>query len=80
MTIVEKGNAQFYTLVRDECRSEDNILYTAYGIDYHSSNGVQVHLGDVSCEEPLVSKMVEMFNICELPPDRLKSAVLALLP
>lgn len=77
---MENGNAQFYTLTTEERRNEDHVLYTAYGIDYHGVNGVQAHIGDISSEERLVSKLVELFNLCDLSPDRLKSAVLALLP
>lgn len=80
MTIVENGNVRAYALVKEDRRNEDHVSYTAYGIDYHGANGVQAYISDVSSEESLVSKMVELFNLCELPPERLKSAVLALLP
>lgn len=35
---------------------------------------------DISPNLGLVSKMAELFNLCELPPERMKQAIVALLP
>lgn len=71
---------QSYSLVSSLKTTCDHIPYTAYGIAYHGPDGTQMRIDDVSCDASVVSKMVEMFNVCQLSPDRLREAILALLP
>ena len=69
-----------YTLTNSERKSENNVNYTAYGISYIGPYGRVAYIDDISCEKAIVAKMVEMFNACELPPSRIKAAIVALLP
>ena len=52
----------------------------SYGIAYHGADGKQIVLEDISCNQEFVSKMAEIFTLCQLPPDRFKRAVIELLP
>ena len=52
----------------------------SYGIAYHGADGQQIVLEDISCNQEFVSKMAELFTLCQLPPDRFKRAVIELLP
>lgn len=71
---------QSYSMVSSRKITCDHTPYTAYGIAYHGSDGTQIRIDDVSCDGSVVSKMVETFNVCQLSPDRLQEAILALLP
>ena len=80
MTPLEPVNAEparLYAVVTSERTTEDGTPYTACGISYLSG---ETRLDDVSCNTRLVDKMVELFNLCELPLERLKLAVLTLIP
>ena len=74
---VSTASAHPYAMARSERFTEDGIPYIACGISY--CNG-EVLLEDVSSNANLVSKVVEVFNLCELPPERLKQTVLKLIP
>ena len=42
----------------------------SYGIAYHSADGKQIVLEDISCNQEFVIKMAELFTLCQLPPDQ----------
>ena len=77
---VSSTSYQNYYVVSSQKTTCENTPYTAYGIAWEGTNGSSTCIEDVSCEDELVAKMVEMFNVCRLDPRRLTDAVLALLP
>lgn len=66
-----------YALATSERFTEDGAPYIACGISNHSG---EVLLEDVSSNATLVSKAVDLFNLCGLPPERLKQTILDLIP
>ena len=55
-------------------------FYTVYGM-VCSVGGLSVETcEDISSHAGLVGKMVELFNLCELPPDRMKRVIFDLIP
>lgn len=58
----------------------EGVPYHAYGLSYRGPDGVERLLEDISEDFAVVSKMAELFNLCQLPPDRLAEAVESLLP
>lgn len=78
---VRKGAPVPYTLTKAEKLTEDHTRYTAYGIDANDARGNAVaRISDVSCDARMVKKMIDLFNTCRLPPDRLQHTVSELLP
>lgn len=69
-----------YTLSQSTHENEDSVQYISYGIDYYATSGSVEHVRDISCNKTLVAKMVEMFNLCALPSNRLKHIITDLLP
>lgn len=80
MESVSVKKAALYTLTTSERKSENYVNYIAYGISYVGPRGRVAYIDDISCEKAIVAKMVEIFNTCELPPSRIKTAIVALLP
>lgn len=70
-----------YTLTESQQATDEDLRYTAYGIDLCDPKGdLTERLQDVSCNRDMVNKMVELFNLCGLPSERFKTTVLSLLP
>lgn len=69
-----------YVLTSSNRATEDNIPYTAYGIGLSTATGTIALLQDISCKEEIVHQMIDMFNACTLPMERLKATVICLLP
>ena len=55
-------------------------LCTVYGMICSVDGLAAETCGDISSNAGLVGKMVELFNLCELPPDRMKRVIIDLLP
>jgi len=52
----------------------------SYGVQYLTPTGHFMQVEDISCDRIFVEKMVELFNLCELPPERLYRIIEHLLP
>ena len=48
----------------------------SYGVQYLTPTGHFMQVEDISCDRIFVEKMVELFNLCELPPERLYRIIL----
>lgn len=53
----------------------DGVTHAGYGISWHDGS-----IEDISCNCAIVSAMARLFTLCELPPSRLREAVVACLP
>ena len=56
----------------------DDTPYISHGIKCHGPSGTKIE--DISTNERMVSQMVKLFNVCELPADPLERVVVELLP
>lgn len=73
------ASSECYAMV-SSTRTLDGSTYTAYGIARNDPGGTPMQVEDISCNELLVARLVEVFNLCELPVDRLKQTIVDLLP
>lgn len=73
-------NVPVYCMTEAQLRTEDGTMYNSYGIAC-VVNGKEVNrIPDISCYKSFVENMVTLFNLCSLSCDRLKHAVIDLLP
>lgn|GEM_PF-4526040 len=67
-----------YAMIQTTSTTEDNITYTAYGIEARTPSQV-VRIQDISSKKEFVLKMVIAFNASDMPVEHMKSVILALI-
>ncbi len=71
--------APIYEVVQSELHGEDG-AYIAFGITCRRKNSSVIQtIHDISTEKELVEGMAALFNMCRLPVDCFKDAVIALI-
>lgn len=54
--------------------------HVVHGVSCQMGDIVVDRCGDISTSAGVVGKMVELFNLCELPPERMRNVIAELLP